>query len=431
MPTTDVLDATELAALGAVIGPASATDGAIARFDTTTGKLLKNSTTADIKTLLSITNVEDKSSATIRGELTSGNVTTALAFTPENAANRAIANGYAPLDATAKVATTYLPDAVLGAVSYQGAWNASTNDPVIPAAATSNKGHYYVVTTAGSTALDGITDWLLGDWAISNGTIWQKVDNTDAVISVAGLTGTISDASLRTALGLVIGTDVQAYDADLTTWAGLTPSANAQSLVTAADYAAMKTLLGLTVGTNVQAYDAELAALAGLTSAADKVPYFTGSGTAAVADFTAAGRALMDDANAAAQLVTLGAAKGDGNYPTESMIIAVGDETTSITTGTAKVTFRIPYAFTLTSVRASLTTASSSGIPTVDINEGGVSILSTKLTIDASEKTSTTAATAAVISDTSLADDAEITIDIDVAGTGAAGLKVYLIGRRT
>ena len=113
------------------------------------------------------------------------------------------------------------------------------------------------------------------------------------------------------------------------------------------------------------------------------------------------------------------------------MIIPISDETTAITTGTAKVTFRMPYAFTLSAVRASLTTASSSGIPTVDINEGGTTILSTKLTIDANEKTSTTAATAAVISDTSLADDAEITIDIDVAGTGAAGLKVTLIGSKT
>lgn len=110
--------------------------------------------------------------------------------------------------------------------------------------------------------------------------------------------------------------------------------------------------------------------------------------------------------------------------------IAVGDETTAITTGTAKVTFRMPHAMTLTAVRASLTTVSSSGTPTVDINENGVSILSTKLTIDASEKTSTTAAAAAVISDSALADDAEITIDIDVAGTGAAGLKVWLIGTR-
>ena len=114
----------------------------------------------------------------------------------------------------------------------------------------------------------------------------------------------------------------------------------------------------------------------------------------------------------------------------EVLIVAVSDETTAITTGTAKVTFRMPWAMTLTAVRASLTTASSSGIPTIDINEGGTTILSTKLTIDANEKTSTTAATPAVISDTVLADDAEMTIDIDVAGTGAAGLKVYLIGTR-
>jgi len=92
----------------------------------------------------------------------------------------------------------------------------------------------------------------------------------------------------------------------------------------------------------------------------------------------------------------------------------------------------MPYAFTLTAVRASLTTAQASGsIFTVDINSGGTTILSTKLTIDNTEKTSTTATTAAVISDAALADDAEITIDIDQIGNGTAkGLKVVLIGTR-
>lgn len=121
---------------------------------------------------------------------------------------------------------------------------------------------------------------------------------------------------------------------------------------------------------------------------------------------------------------------GGGGPVTESIIIAVGDETTPIVAGVAKVSFRMPYAFTLTAVRASLNTASSAGDPTVDINEAGVSILSTKLTIDSGEKTSTTAAAAAVISDSALADDAEMTIDIDTAGTGATGLKVYLIGHQ-
>lgn len=121
---------------------------------------------------------------------------------------------------------------------------------------------------------------------------------------------------------------------------------------------------------------------------------------------------------------------GGGGSTTTAIPIAVSDETTALTTGAAKVTFRMPFAFTLTGVRASVTTAPTGSVLTVDINEGGASILSTKLTIDASEKTSSTAATPPVVSDPSLADDAEITIDIDTVGStvAGAGLKVYLIG---
>ncbi len=112
--------------------------------------------------------------------------------------------------------------------------------------------------------------------------------------------------------------------------------------------------------------------------------------------------------------------------------VACSDETTPIAAGTNKVRFRMPHAMTLTAVRASLSGAASSGTFTVDINEGGSSILSTKLTLDANEKTTTTAATPAVISDSALADDAEISIDVDDDGAGdAVGLKVTLLGTRT
>ena len=80
--------------------------------------------------------------------------------------------------------------AAVGAVNYKGTWNASTNSPAL-ASGTGTKGDYYVVSTAGNTDLDGITDWAIGDWAIFNGTIWQKVDNTDAVSSVNGQVGTV------------------------------------------------------------------------------------------------------------------------------------------------------------------------------------------------------------------------------------------------
>jgi hypothetical protein len=121
-------------------------------------------------------------------------------------------------------------------------------------------------------------------------------------------------------------------------------------------------------------------------------------------------------------------ASGGGSSQPVSIQVAISDETTAITTGTAKITFRTPYAFTLTNVRASLATASSSGAPVFDINMGGTSLLSTKLSIDASEKTSTTAATPPVISNSTITDDAEITIDVDTSGTGAKGAKITLIG---
>ena len=101
-----------------------------------------------------------------------------------------VANGVASLDAGGKVPVSELPAAVLGALSYQGTWNASTNTPTL-ASGVGDKGYYYVVSVAGSTNLDGITDWLVGDWAVYNGTAWQKVDNTDQVTSVNGLTGAV------------------------------------------------------------------------------------------------------------------------------------------------------------------------------------------------------------------------------------------------
>jgi len=117
----------------------------------------------------------------------------------------------------------------------------------------------------------------------------------------------------------------------------------------------------------------------------------------------------------------------------EVIAIACGDESTAHATGTSVVTFAMPYAFTLTGVKASVTVAPVGSTMLVDINEAGTTILSTKLMIDASEKISATAATAAVISDTALADNALITIDIDQIGssTAGAGLKVYLIGYAT
>lgn len=159
-----------------------------------------------------------------------------------------------------------------------------------------------------------------------------------------------------------------------------------------------------------------------------------GDGTGGTVVFdTASSGFWLGTASGGTETLSHVAGEGSGSVVRRSLLDAVcyfefdlSDETTDLTTGTAKVTWRAPFAFTVTSLRASLVTASSSGTPTVDINEGGTTILSTKLTIDATEKTSLTAAASAVISDFAIADDAEITFDIDVAGTGAKGLKVKI-----
>lgn len=125
--------------------------------------------------------------------------------------------------------------------------------------------------------------------------------------------------------------------------------------------------------------------------------------------------------------------RGDQTWATQpaEIIVAISDEITALTTdANPRVTFRMPHTMTLTEVRVSLAASSSSGTPTFDIFQNGTSILSTKLTVDVFEKTSVTATVPAVISVPSLTDDAEITIDINVAGTGAAGAKIALIGIR-
>lgn len=181
-------------------------------------------------------------------------------------------------------------------------------------------------------------------------------------------------------------------------------------------YWQMITGLGSAAITSVTAADSSLTAGGTATAITFTIPVSgVTAGTYKTADVTVNSRGFITSA-------TTG---------TESFIIACSDESTAITSGAGKVTFRMPYAFSVSGVRASLTTPSSSGAPQFDINEAGTSILSTKLSIDANEKTSVTAATPAVISDSALADDASMTIDVDSAGTGAMGCKIAIIGTKS
>ena len=98
------------------------------------------------------------------------------------------ANGVASLDSGGKVPLSQIPDSIIGQVEYMGTWNAFTNTPTLNPLVPEEKGHYYVVSVAG---VFGGVDYQIGDWIISNGIEWQKVDNTDAVTSVFGRIGAI------------------------------------------------------------------------------------------------------------------------------------------------------------------------------------------------------------------------------------------------
>lgn len=163
-----------------------------------------------------------------------------------------------------------------------------------------------------------------------------------------GGTGGTSASAARTNLGVAIGSDVQAHGAVLDDLSGLTQASNkgiffdtansastfdltaaGRALLDDADASAQRTTLGLAIGTNVQAANSNLSAIAGLTSAANKIAYFTGSGTADVADLTSFARTLLDDANASTARATLGVSIGSDVQAYNASLATIGSLSTT------------------------------------------------------------------------------------------------------
>ena len=135
------------------------------------------------------------------------------------------------------------------------------------------------------------------------------------------------------------------------------------------------------------------------------------------------------------QILVCDSTEVDGNkydFNTQAVIIACSDESSDLVVGDDKAQIRLPFAFELTSVSANVNTAGTGSTIDVQIQEDGVDILSTAITIDASETTSETAAVPPVISDSTLAANSIISIDLDQVGstTTGTGLKVNLVGYR-
>lgn len=373
------------AGAGDVVGPASATDNALVRFDSTTGKLVQNSTaTLDDTGNLSLPAFIQVAGSSAPATPSTGFVR--LYALTANGVTRMVQKSEAGFD------LVFFRDAV-----------------------------QRVRNNAGVTVTAGTAVYVNG----STGSTPQVTKAKADAIATAGVFGIIKSASiLNNAFGTV-------------QFAGIVENLNTSGW-TAGD---TLYLSAATAGelTNSAPTDPNLQVQVGtvIISHATTGQIFLNIGPSHVAvsslqlptiAVTKGGTGATDAATA---LTNLGAAAAS-HYHTESIIVACGDETTAITAAATKVSFRMPYAFTVTAVRASLVTAQTSGnIFTVDINEAGTSIISTKLTIDNGELTSTTAVTPAVISDAALADDAMITVDVDQIGDGTAkGLKITLIGHQ-
>ena len=126
------------------------------------------------------------------GAISVGTVPAANVTGVELLANKNTANGYAGLDGSGKLPTSLIPTALLGDPQYQGTWNASTNTPTI-VSSVGTQGNYYIVNVAGNTTINGISNWIPGDWIIYDGSSWSKVDgNPSEVVSVAGRSGAVT-----------------------------------------------------------------------------------------------------------------------------------------------------------------------------------------------------------------------------------------------
>jgi|GEM_PF-2305595 len=158
----------------------------------------------------------------------------ALAF-KQDKSEKAISNGYPSLDGGGKIPLAQIPDAVIGASQYQGTWNAATNTPTIPTAVVGNKGWYYAVSVAGTTNINGINSWAVGDQIISNGTVWQKIVNVSAVSSVNSKTGAVVLVPADLNLGNVDNTSDATKNAAAVTLTNKTINGAANTLIVRLD----------------------------------------------------------------------------------------------------------------------------------------------------------------------------------------------------
>jgi hypothetical protein len=296
------------AATSATNAGTSATNAATS--ETNAGTSESNAATSETNASNSASAASTSASNAATSETNAGTSESNAATSETNAANSASAASTSATNAgtsetnAASSASAASTSASNAATSETNAGTSETNAAASAASAASLLDQFddvYLGSKASAPTLDND-----GDPLVEGQLYWDSTGNSLKIYdgaawlvysAASGITGLVQDVTPQLGgnldlngnviTGLEIGTDVQAYDADLTTWAGLTPSANAQSLVTAANYAAMRGLLDLEAGTDVQAYDADLTTWAGITPG-------TGVATALAVNVGTAGAVLTN-----------------------------------------------------------------------------------------------------------------------------------------
>ncbi len=273
---------------------------------------------------------------------------------------------------------------VAGGLSYQGTWNASTNTPTLTSSVGVN-GYYYIVSTAGSTNLDGITDWQIGDWLLFNGTVWQKIDQSNLVTSVNGQTGAVSVGTV-TSVAATAGTGITVTGSPITSSGTLTITNSAPdqtvSLTASTGISTSGTYPNFTITNSAPDQTVSLTASTGI-STSGTYPNFTITNTAPD------------------QTVALTAGTGistSGTYPNFTITNSAPDQTVALTgAGTTSISGTYPnftitsndqYSGTVTSITAGtgLTGGTITTSGTVALDTSGVTAASytaANITVDA------------------------------------------------
>jgi len=288
-----------------------------------------------------------------QGQLTSAS-NTSIAIPSSAITDKGMANGVASLDATGKVPTTQLPSSVIGGVSYQGTWNATTNTPALTSSVGTN-GYYYLVSVGGTTNLNGINLWTAGDWAVFNGSIWEKVLGSSAEafqsITVTGLTGYM-----------------YANGSSAVTASTSIPTTALSGTITNSQLA-NSTISGVSLGSNLNA----LSLGTGLTGVSynGSAPISTSIDTAVVATLT--GTQTLTNKTISGSSNTL---NNIGNSSLINSSITINGTPVSLG-GSVTVTASSPYALT---IGAGLSGTSYNGSAPVTITNTGVTSFSTDTT---------------------------------------------------